>query len=148
MKQPDVIEKLNSFNIDELISMGVNIQEQIQELYKNLNYIKWLVYEHLRQQDAKKYPSDIFEAEIEYKSGGYIYNKLYLLLELLPEDEKPKVHTPAEEKMVTVPPKWDGRVLRRLKGYGGEIKRIIEEAELPDEVTGIVLKRKNIKNNY
>lgn len=149
MSNRTIQEKYDSYDIESLASMIVHLDEEIQEKIKSKNELLYVIQKRLEENKAKEYPSEYFEIKLDIKSGGYDYYRLDKLKAYLKENFKEdlldKAYTPEHEETIKVNASWDGRVLKGWYKFGGRIKELLEEAQLPDITKGAIVKHKKDK---
>lgn len=120
----------------------VAAQERIADNESVLHALRIEVQRRITDAGATMLADPDFTIELQPSSPTYDHGLLIALREWLTESEYDEAFTPAHEKQVPVPQRWDGGKLRKFeRTYGGAVASIIERARIPG-VPRVVVERK------
>ncbi len=126
----------------ELAERLVNIEDALGSLREEADRIRLELRCRIEAEGGTELPCEGFKVALETGSPTYDYGLLVALKERLPDDELNKAYSPAYQRLMDVPEKWDGRVLNGLeRRFGGEIAGIIQHARIPGHMK-VVVQRK------
>ena len=128
-----------SYDIESLASMIHNGREKSKEINNNIKLMEFTLKQKMDKENQIVYPSDMFEIKQVFEEGGYDYNKLHALRELLPKSEIAEFYTPSKPKEGMEPEKYDGRKLRSLGKFGDSVQTVLDEARLPKKFKWILI---------
>jgi hypothetical protein len=120
----------NETDIQCLIRDHIQVSEAISSLRDTLGHLDMEITRWMEAEGASAIPHDTHLVSFTPGKPTYRYDILAGLREILPPEVIEKAWMPEHEETVTVPEKWDIRVVNGFTKYGTEVQAIIGRARL------------------
>jgi hypothetical protein len=127
----------------ELIELGFAMEEQLQDIKRKFEILKFILRQRMEQDKAKAIFHPIIKCTAKIAATRYDKLKLTPLKEIFSDEElKEHGYRPAYSETRVVPESWDMRKIKGLSQFGNHIKDILDKATILGDIIDVEFKGK------
>jgi hypothetical protein len=124
------LEAIESTDSETLIDMIAAAQEEVSRRTQLIERASWVVQTRMEAEEATVLSHPRCVVEVARGKATWDLGKLAMLREYIDPAELSRGRDPEHTKKVTVPEKWDMRVVNTWKKYGATVAAIIDSATM------------------
>lgn len=114
----------------DLVTTLAHLREAYERVKESLLRVEFKIIQRCERQGARAIADEDYECTLKYPAPTIRPDLLATLKELIPPEVYATGYTPEYVQQVTVPEKWDLRVVNGWVKYGTEIGQVIERAKV------------------